>query len=126
MNTKLIVAALAVGAGLSVPLMAAPAAQANPIPPQCQLVPWGFLGGQQRAICDGPIRKDGSWERARVISVPAHQVPVTSTLNCFGTGYTVCNGNQYGGYFQPYTELSSEVYIVTPDTVLPDEPGHLG
>lgn len=118
-----IAAALAVCA-LAGATIAAPAASADP--PGCQVVLWGFLGSQRRAICDEPVRADGSWIRHRLIAVPAHYVP----MMCFTSGggswsysssYTSCSG----GYYQPYTEVDNEVYLVTPDTVLPDEPGHL-
>lgn len=117
---KFIAAAAVLGASLTV--TAAPA-HADP---GCILQPWGFLGGQQRILCDDPVRGDGSWMRHRVVAVPAHNVP----YNCFSSGgyygyyggYTSCSG----GYFQPYTERDNEWYLVTPDTVLPDEPGHIG
>jgi len=53
-------------------LVFTPATPAHAIPANCQAVPWGFLGSQVRAICDGPILPDGSWMRHRVIGVPAH------------------------------------------------------
>src|SRR5947209_5417895 len=61
------------------------AAPASAIPPNCQAVPWGFLGSQVRAICDGPIQPDGSWMRHRVQGVPAHYEYPSSS--CSGGSY---------------------------------------
>jgi hypothetical protein len=96
---------------------AAPAPATN-----CKTEPWGFLGSQRRTLCDGPIARDGSWSRERTIWAPAHYTP--STCSRYG-------GSQYssyscsGGYFVPERMISNETYPVRPDTVLPDEPGHL-
>jgi hypothetical protein len=46
------------------------------------------------------------------------------TTNCYGRSYVSCTSS--GGYYAPYAETDNEVYPVTADTVLPDEPGHLG
>ena len=46
-------------------LVFTPATPAHAIPANCQAVPWGFLGSQVRAICDGPILPDGSWMSPR-------------------------------------------------------------
>lgn len=113
---------MAFGAIMAYAIMGSIPAHADPIPPNCVVQPWGFLGSQQRGLCDGPVRPDGSWMRHRIIATPAHQVPMTTS--CYGTYYVSCRS--YGGYFQPYTESDNETYPVTPDTVLPDEPGHLG
>lgn len=87
--------------------------------PGCDQVLWGFLGSQRRTICDGPLRPDGSWQRARVVWTPAHQVP----FSCYYSRYSsTCSG----GYFVPETKNSEEVYVVFPDNVLQDEPGYLG
>lgn len=102
------------------PMLVAPA---HADPAGCIIQPWGFLGSQQRGICDGPVQRDGSWQRHRIVAVPAHQAS-TYTSCSGGGGYTLfCTG--WGGGFVPYTELDNERYRVTPDTVLPDEPGHL-
>ena len=85
----------------------------------CETIPWGFLASQRRTICDGPMHADGSWSRGRVISVPAHEVPFTCY---YGTYMSSCSG----GYFVDETIISKDAYPVTPDTVLPDEPGYLG
>jgi hypothetical protein len=121
---KLLVSTLVAAAALSL----APPAAADPVPghPDCVIDLWGFLGSQRRTICDGPIRADGSWIRGRVVSVPAHYVPQTYTSNCFGSGYVTCSGSSYGGYFQPYVEISEDSYPVNNDDIVPGEPGHLG
>ncbi|AXH46815.1 hypothetical protein SEA_ACOLYTE_72 [Mycobacterium phage Acolyte] len=104
----------------------APAAGAAPDPdlgPNCDTVPWGFLGSQQRTICDGPLRGDGSWDRKRSIWTPPHTTPIRTS--CYGSGsYSSCSTT--GGNFVPFTINDTVTYPVTPDTVLPDEPGHLG
>lgn len=98
-------------------------APAHADPANCQTVPWGFLGGQNRTICDSRLNANGSWMRNRIIWTRAHMVPITTS--CSGGTYTsFCTS--YGGGWQPYAETDNEVYPVTPDTVLPDEPGHLG
>ena len=88
----------------------------------CKTDPWGFLGSQRRTLCDGPISADGSWTRQRTIWAPPH---FTSTFcSSFGSGHssTSCSG----GYYVDQRLISSDTYPVQPDTVLPDEPGHLG
>ena len=93
---------------------------ASPGHANCTTDPWGFLGSQRRTLCDGPIASDGSWSRERTIWAPAHY---TSRI-CSSLGsdlYSSC----YGGYFVDERLISDETYPVRPDTVLPDEPGHL-
>jgi hypothetical protein len=98
-------------------------AKADPLPANCQQVPWGLFGSQTRSICDGPIHSDGSWFRSRIIFTPAHYVPFTCyTSGSYRSSFTNC----YGGYFVNLTKQDDEAYTVTPETVLPDEPGHLG
>lgn len=104
--------------------LAAPPAHADPY--GCVIQPWGFLGSQQRGICDNPMRADGSWMRHRIIAFSAAQIPLTCSGNTYGGGswantMTTCSG----GYYRPYTETDNEWYSVTADTVLPDEPGYL-
>lgn len=117
--------ALALAAG-AVWGAAAPEAAAAPdysLGPNCDTVLWGFLGGQRRTLCDGPLRGDGTWERKRSIWVPAHTTPIRTS--CSGGRYSsYCT--TYGGDFVPFTIVDQQTYVVTPDTVLPDEPGHLG
>lgn len=117
----LITGGLAIAAALSSAAM--PAAHADPgVPANCQLIPWGFFGSKQRAICDGAVASDGSWVRRRVVATPEHYVPMTTS--CYGSSYVSCT--TYGGYVVPFTVNDDETYTVTADTVLPDEPGHLG
>lgn len=86
--------------------------------PGCETVLWGFFGSQRRTLCDGPILGNGGWERARVVWVPAHQVPFRCTYSRYSSS---CSG----GYFVDESIVSAEKYIVLPENVLPDEPGHL-
>ncbi|QEA10806.1 hypothetical protein [Mycobacterium phage Weirdo19] len=81
----------------------------------CQEVLWGFFASQRRTICDGPLLSDGSWMRTRTIWSPRRWVPLRCNLY---SGY--CSG----GYWQEPSG-TQEVYPVRPETVLPDEPGHL-
>lgn len=105
----------------------APASHADdvsgPNAANCQTDRWGFLGSQRRTLCDGPISRDGSWSRERTIWTPAHFTP----YNCSSYGYSSnYSTNCSGGYFVDQREVSNETYPVRPETVLPDEPGHLG
>jgi hypothetical protein len=86
----------------------------------CKTEPWGFVGSQRRTLCDGPISSDGSWTRERTIWTPAHRTMSTCSSTSYSS-YTSC----YGGYWVDQTLVSNETYPVRPDTVLPDEPGHL-
>ncbi|ORV37917.1 hypothetical protein AWC00_22200 [Mycobacterium conspicuum] len=92
----------------------------------CKTELWGFLGSQRRTLCDGPIAKDGSWSRQRTIWVPAHfSTPICTSYGGSSSSWashTSCTG----GYFVNQHLVSDETYPVRPDTVLPDEPGHLG
>jgi hypothetical protein len=89
----------------------------------CQTEPFGFLGSQRRTLCDGPITSDGSWSRERTIWLPAQY----STPSCIssGRGGYSSRASCLGGYLIPERMISNETYPVRPDTVLPDEPGHL-
>jgi hypothetical protein len=100
----------------------APAAKAD-VPPNCEISQWGFLGSKTREICDGPILPDGSWMRRRMIGIPAHYENPSSS--CSGDGYS-SNCTYYPGGWIGDQFSDNETYPVTPDTVLPDEPGHLG
>jgi hypothetical protein len=124
MITRLRLATMAVGALMAAAIggFASPA-HADSVPPNCQEVPWGFLGSKERAICDGPIQPNGSWMRHRVIGVPAHYQNPSSS--CSGDSYS-SNCTFYPGGYVPEIDSDNETYPVTPDTVLPDEPGHLG
>lgn len=97
-------------------------AEAAPQYTGCQTEVWWIWGATQRTLCDGPIRFDGSWLRAREFWTPAHDVPLSCST--YGSQY-YANTSCTGGYWQPRTSKGVETYIVTPDTVLADEPGHL-
>jgi hypothetical protein len=91
----------------------------------CKTEPFGFLGSQRRTLCDGPIAGDGSWSRERTIWVPAHYSTPICTSRSSGSSYSSYNDCS-GGYMVNERLVSNETYPVRPDTVLPDEPGHLG
>jgi hypothetical protein len=100
---------------------------APPVPTAgiCKTDPWGFLGSQRRTLCDGPIAKDGSWSRQRTIWVPAHySTPICTSYGSSSHSWS-SSTSCYGGYFVNQRLVSDETYPVRPDTVLPDEPGHL-
>ena len=91
----------------------------------CKTEPWGFLGSQRRTLCDGPIAKDGGWSRQRTIWVPAHYTTPTCTSYGGSSRSWSSSTSCTGGYFVNQRLVSDETYPVRPDTVLPDEPGHL-
>lgn len=110
---------LALGVALSAMVGIAWAPQANAdMQPGCESVPWGFLGTQTRSICDGPIQPDGSWVRFRMVWIPAHQVPVSTSCGTYS-----CTTS--GGYWQNEKVFEKVKYPVTPATVVPGEPGWL-
>lgn len=111
---RLAVAALASACAL---VGVAPTATAEPTP-GCVSQFWMYgLRASTRIICDAPLRPDGSWLRGRAFVAPRFYVPIV----CTGGRYTTyCNG----GYWQEALDIR-ETYNVTPDTVLPDEPGHI-
>lgn len=76
----------------------------------------------RRIICDGVLRPDGSWLRAREFYSPAHWVNGRSYCSG-GAYYSSCSYSP--GYWQERTSRGVETYVVFPDNVLPDEPGHL-
>lgn len=119
------VAAVAVGASLGTltGLGIIYATEAKALPPNCEEIPWGLFQNQRRQICDTPVRPDGSWTRFRLIAVPAHYRNPTSS--CYGSyGYSSCTIYPGGNVAQQNIEDTS--YVVFPDNVLPNEPGHLG
>jgi hypothetical protein len=91
----------------------------------CETEPWGFLGSQRRTLCDGPISSDGSWSRERTIWAPGHYSAPICTSWSGSDRYSYYN-NCSGGYFIPERLVSNETYPVRAETVLNDEPGHLG
>jgi hypothetical protein len=110
---------LAILAGLSTitGLAGMPSANAD-VRPGCENIPWGFLGTQTRSICDGPLQPDGSWVRFRMIWVPAHEVPISTSCGTYS-----CTTR--GGYWQDEQVFEKVKYPVTPQTVVPGEPGWL-
>jgi hypothetical protein len=81
--------------------------------------------GSVPCVCDGPISSDGSWSREGTIWVPA----LYSTPTCTSSGGSFSYSsyaNCYGGYMVNERLVSNETYPARPDTVLADEPGHLG
>ena len=113
---------LAAGLFLAAVLCAAPARADDP-PPGCERVPIFGLNPQVRKICDEPIRPDGSWERVRQFSFPS-----VRETKCAADYYSisVCPELLIYRVDVPAWEGPVEAYIVTPDTVPPGEPGHLG
>jgi hypothetical protein len=87
----------------------------------CKTEPFGFLGFQRRTLCDGQISSDGSWSRERTIWVPAHRTPETCISSGDYHSLSFCSG----GYWVDHRLVSNETYPVRPETVLPDEPGHV-
>lgn len=93
------------------------------VPLDCQTTTGFWLfHGTARTLCDGPVQADGSWTRWREFFTPAHTTSASSYCSG-GAYYSSCT-------FTParYVERASngiEQYVVFPDTVLPDEPGHI-
>ena len=109
-------------------LGAAPASHAATDPGMgCETIHWGFLGSDRRQICDGPKQSDGSWQRTRTIFTPAYIKPFKCSHDSFLDNTVFANNNFScsGGYQVPQTTETQESYVVTPGTVLPDEPGWL-
>lgn len=113
--------AFAVLTALTLTLTPAPSyADPQPMPPNCEQAPIYGLAPYLRTICDQPIEADGSWMRGRL----SHYLQSTKST---------CNGIAYQGGCplwmqrdvvpERYTE---DNYRVTPDTIPPGEPGHLG
>lgn len=97
-------------------------AHADPLPPNCVQQYWLFGGlfgrGTTRTICDKPIEADGSWMRGRLFYDGERYVPMRCSWGSYG-------GSCSGGYWlEEFSVFDS--YRVTPDSILPDEPGHLG
>lgn len=72
-----------------------------------------------RTICDGPLAADGSWTRTRAFTAPAFTAD----------GYSVCYGYGFCTFTLPRQVAAYDVrdtYPVTPETVLPSEPGYIG
>jgi hypothetical protein len=90
----------------------------------CKTELFGILGSQRRTLCDRPISSDGSWSRERTIWIPAHRT-ASYCSSSSDRSYYSWSSNCSGGYFVDQSMVSNETYPVRPDTVLPDEPGHL-
>ena len=117
-NRLITSATAALGAALLAAGVTAPAASANT--DNCTEQFWMMgLRAAQRTICDGPLNPDGSWLRGRSFNAPAFTAD----------GYSVCYSAVYCTFTMPKQVAAidtAETYRVTPDTVLPDEPGYLG
>jgi hypothetical protein len=101
--------------------IAAPSANADDSDMGCEHIRWGFLGKDVRTICDGPLRPDGSWERGRLISTPAHILPAKTT--CSGTYSVTCTF--YEKRYVDRVEIEKVFYTVTDDSIPAGEPGWL-
>lgn len=101
-------------------------ANADPLPPNCVQQPWWYGSAGRmtvRTLCDGPIQPDGSWTRGRNFYAAGYMA----------AGNSYCSGGLYSSFctynpphWVPEFDTGAEMYRVTPDTVLPDEPGHIG
>lgn len=119
MRTSPLLAAIAVAAGSLIGLAPPAAGDASGT-----YIPYGltdrcvseyFLYGTRgttRYLCDGPLQEDGSWERCRSFFSP-EKYWVTSNSD---------DDNPLIEGSLPELNIY-ECYTVTPDTVLPDEPG---
>jgi hypothetical protein len=118
MQLKNLTAGAALAAALLAAGVTAPAASANT--DNCTEQFWMMgLRAAERTICDGPQAADGSWMRTRTFTAPAFTAD----------GYSVCYGYGFCTFTMPKEVAAidtTETYRVTPDTVLPDEPGYLG
>lgn len=113
-----VVLVLTVGA-----LWAATRADADPPGMKCVDQFWLIpFQSNRRTICDGPIQSDGSWTRLREFYSPAHTIPARSS--CYGGRYS-SSCTYYPERFVPMSSQGVENYIVTPATVLHDEPGRI-
>jgi hypothetical protein len=121
---KILIATAIGGALLGGSLVSTGTAHAGRID-NCQYDPWGFLGlTKQRMICDGPILPDGSWWRHRRIARPDYYQRSSSSCDFDYYGGVYCT--RYDGGWVAGQVDDDETYLVRPDTVLPDEPVHLG
>lgn len=111
-----------VAAAAAALLLGAAPASAEPLDdPSCERVPILGLDPHIRIICDSEIHPDGHWIRGR-------------KLRWLDSTRSSCGGQYYqGGQCPPWMSNDVvpgrevvETYIVTPDTIPPGEPGHLG
>lgn len=101
--------------------LAAPA-HADPPPPGCERVPILGLNPYVRTICDGPIRPDGSWMRARDMYHRSYVASSCDGSYLYGIGVNCPLGTSHDVWPE---WRNSDAYVVTPDTIPPGEPGHL-
>jgi len=106
-------AAAFIAAGCTAPV-------AGATPENCTEQFWRYgLRAATRIICDSPITADGSWTRGRAFTAPGY----------VADGISVCYSAVFCT-FTPAREVAAldvrEYYRVTPETVLPNEPGHIG
>lgn len=121
--TRRILAGIASGAILAGTFAMWVAAPAKADPPGCHTQFWLIpFQSNTRTICDGPVQPDGSWLRAREFWSPAYTAPARSS--CSG-GYRYSSCTYSPARFVPMRSQGIERYVVTPETVLADEPGHL-
>lgn len=116
---KTLTAAVVIAAALG--MTPAPEARADTVT-GCEVISgFWFMKGTKRSICDGALRPDGSWLRAREFWTPAYYKPIRTS--CYGSYYVSCTTT--GGYWVDRSSDGVETYVVYPDNVLPDEPPHL-
>ncbi len=106
-------AAVLIAAGLNAPI-------ASATPENCVEQFWRYgLRSATRIICDSPVTADGSWTRGRAFTAPGY----------VADGFSVCYSEAFCT-FTPAREVAAldvrDYYRVTPETVLPDEPGYVG
>jgi hypothetical protein len=119
MRTLIATSCLAIGTAT----FAAPIAHADQFGPNCDTVAIGIFKAKLRTVCDTPIRPDGSWSRKRIFWIPAHHVDAQS--DCSSSAYSShCTYTEAHDVDDTIVDGPDE-YVVFPDNVLPDEPGHL-
>lgn len=92
--------------------------------PNCQTLKWGLY--QQRTVCDTPMQPDGSWRRKRTVWQQAGSRPAQCRWMDRPYSYAGSRWECTEATSWPIRIDAQETYIVTAETVLPDEPGHLG
>lgn len=99
------------------------ATRANADAPGCVTQFWLIpFQSNTRTLCDGPIQADGSWLRGREFWSPAYTTAARSS--CSGS-YSYRSCTYYPERFVSRRSNGVERYVVTPETVLADEPGHI-
>lgn len=118
MKATLIGFALAIATSTAVPLASA---DPEPVPSNCERVPILGLNPYVRIICDQPIEADGSWMRARL----SHYLE-SRRSSCGGHYYANGNCPPWLSHDVVPERYQEDDYRVTPDSIPPGEPGHLG